>query len=236
MPDLTQDLVARLCDRHFGIGSDGMIILRESEKHDFRMEYYNSDGKPGTMCGNGGRCITVFAKKSGWIIGDCQFDAADGVHRAAVLPDGSARLELRDVREIHQVPEGYWLDTGSPHLVMFTEELDTLDINALGKKYREDPRFREGTNVNFVQLNSNGIEVRTFERGVEAETLSCGTGVTASAIAAFLHTGKYGSSIPVSTRGGKLKVSFTPLNNHTHFTDIWLTGPVTEVYEGTISL
>ncbi len=236
MHDPSPEEVARLCDRHFGIGADGLIILEESETHDFRMRYYNADGHPGTMCGNGGRCITVFAAREGWITNQCVFEAADGLHKASVLSDGSAKLELRDVGEVKKVPEGYWLDTGSPHLVIFTDELEKLDIHTLGKQYRDDKQFPEGTNVNFVQPGRQEIAVRTFERGVEAETLSCGTGVTASAIATFLHSEQLPGTIPVNTRGGKLQVEFKFNNQEKNFREIYLTGPVTEVFSGTITL
>lgn len=236
MPSPSPEEVAGLCDRHFGIGADGLIILQESENHDFRMQYYNSDGHPGTMCGNGGRCIAVFAAREGWITNQCEFEAADGLHKASVLADGSAKLELRNVVEVKKVPEGYWLDTGSPHLVIFTDELEKLDIHTLGKQYRDDKQFPEGTNVNFVQPNGQEIAVRTFERGVEAETLSCGTGVTASAIAAFLHSGQLSEKIRVNTRGGNLQVEFSYNKQEKRFSEIYLTGPVTEVFNGTIVL
>jgi diaminopimelate epimerase len=232
MPDQSPTLISRLCDRHFGIGADGLIILESSEKHDFRMKYFNADGYPGTMCGNGGRCITSFARKAGWIISNCTFEAADGTHRSAVLADGQVKLELRDVKGVQKIEEGYLLDTGSPHLVIFNEAVDQLDVVGLGRKYRNDPRFKDGTNVNFVERTGSGIRVRTFERGVEDETLSCGTGVTASAIATFLETGKYGTSIEVMTRGGKLRVDFRPEPDKRVFREIYLTGPVTEVFYG----
>jgi diaminopimelate epimerase len=236
MPDQSARLIARLCDRHFGIGADGLIILEPSEKHDFRMRYFNADGYPGTMCGNGGRCITAFARKSGWIISNCTFEAADGTHRAAVLSDGLVRLEMRDVRGVQKTDLGYVLDTGSPHLVIFRNGVEQLDVAALGKKYRHDPRFSGGTNVNFVERTPRGIMVRTYERGVEAETLSCGTGVTASAIAAFLEYGSFGNAIEVRTPGGELKVEFMQDKDSKVFREIYLTGPVAEVFSGEVDL
>jgi len=236
MPDQSPKLISRLCDRHFGIGADGLIILESSKTHDFRMKYFNADGYPGTMCGNGGRCITAFARKSGWIITNCTFEAADGTHRAAVLSDGRIQLELRDVKGVQKIEEGYLLDTGSPHLVIFRDAVEQLDVAGLGRKYRHDPRFEHGTNVNFVERTSRGIRVRTFERGVEDETLSCGTGVTASAIAAFLETGTIGNSVEVNTPGGVLKVDFSPDHEKKVFRDIYLTGPVTEVFSGEVDV
>lgn len=236
MPDQSPGLISRLCDRHFGIGADGLIILEPSEKHDFRMKYFNADGYPGTMCGNGGRCITAFARKSGWITSDCTFEAADGIHRAAVLPDGQVKLELRDVKGVQKTEEGYMLDTGSPHLVIFRDAVEQLDVAGLGRKYRHDPRFEHGTNVNFVERTDLGIMVRTFERGVEDETLSCGTGVTASAIAAYLDTGTFGNSIEVTTPGGSLKVDFKTDHEKKVFREIYLTGPVAEVFAGEVDV
>lgn len=236
MPALSPERIERLCDRHFGIGADGMIILEPSQSHDFRMKYFNADGYPGTMCGNGGRCITAFAKKAGWIISNCTFEAADGIHSSAVLADGQVKLQLRDVKGVQKIEEGYILDTGSPHLVIFTQAVEQVDVLALGQKYRNDPRFREGTNVNFVEKKGDGIMVRTFERGVEDETLSCGTGVTAAAIASSLALGKNVNSVKVTTRGGNLQVDFRVDPGSQRYTGIHLTGPVTEVFTGELEL
>jgi len=236
MPDQSPQLVSRLCDRHFGIGADGLIILESSEKFDFRMKYFNSDGYPGSMCGNGGRCITYFARKSGWITSDCTFEAADGAHRSSVLSDGRVKLELRDVKGIEKIKEGYLLNTGSPHLVIFTDAVEQLDVPGLGRQYRNDPRFEDGTNVNFVERTAGGITVRTFERGVEDETLSCGTGVTAAAIASSLDNVKHGSSVQVTTRGGNLEVSFSYDRGNQLVNGIYLTGPVTEVFNGEVDI
>jgi len=241
IPKPEPKIIKRLCDRHFGIGADGVIILRESEKADFRMDYFNADGYPGTMCGNGGRCITVFAHRMGVIADSCTFEAADGLHKSTILPDERVMLELGDVRDIQHTETGYLLNTGSPHLVIFTDELASLDVFAQGRILREDKRFPGGTNVNFVLTGPDGIEVRTYERGVENETLSCGTGVTASAIAAYLHREHCGESIDVKTRGGMLNVTFVPKRDagdsgKVAFSGVHLTGPVTEVFEGTINI
>ena len=236
MTDRSPLRIKALCDRHFGIGADGLIILEESQKADFRMSYYNSDGNPGTMCGNGGRCTALFAKRSGWVTGDCRFEAADGLHSAYLLSGDRIRLEMRDVPEFRQLEEGYELDTGSPHLVIFVDDVEKTDVFALGRKYRMDARFRGGTNVNFVQLTGDGIFVRTYERGVEDETLSCGTGVTAAAMATFLIDEGHGKSIAVKTRGGDLRVDFQPSVKRNSFSGVFLSGPVTEVFEGYITL
>ena len=242
MPDRSVRLIARLCDRHFGIGADGLIVLEESAEHDFAMTYYNSDGNPGTMCGNGGRCITAFAQRSAWIGDSCRFEAADGLHEGVVLPGerdaaGVVRLGMQDVGRVERIDEGYVLDTGSPHLVVFVDDVEQVDVFAQGRKFRQDERFAGGTNVNFVQKGSSGeIFVRTYERGVEDETLSCGTGVTAAAIATFLDAAEYGSSVVVKTRGGTLQVDFKSSEQRDRFSDVFLTGPVTEVFEGVVDL
>lgn len=235
MPDRSVNTIAVMCDRHFGIGADGLIYLEPSDAYDFRMRYYNSDGHPGTMCGNGGRCIAAFAKKSGWINSSCTFEAADGIHRAEILEDNRVKLGLNDVRGIENTAEGYLLDTGSPHLVIFVDDTDILDVFMLGRQYRQDPKYSNGVNVNFVDFNNPGIKVRTYERGVENETLSCGTGVTAAAIAASLHKDQLRSPVLVKTRGGDLEVEFTHHSKEGRFSGISLTGPVTEVFEGILN-
>ncbi len=237
MADRSVAAIAALCDRHFGIGADGLIVLEESTAADFRMEYYNSDGGPGTMCGNGGRCTALFARRSGWINDDkCRFEASDGLHEAVLFSSGRVKLSMQDVGSIEQISEGYLLDTGSPHLILFVEDVEKVDVFGLGRKLRQDERFKDGTNVNFVQREAGEIIVRTYERGVEDETLSCGTGVTAAAMATFLNSDSFGSSVAVRTRGGELHVDFQSSENRDHFSEVFLTGPVTEVFEGVIDL
>lgn len=234
MLNLSSDSISRLCDRHFGIGADGLIILRRSDEYDFRMEYYNSDGRISTMCGNGGRCITAFARKSGWISDACTFEAADGLHRATVLSDGRIRLQLRDVDRVNELENGCFLDTGSPHLVLFVNDTDNLDVFTEGKRHRYDKAYPGGTNVNFVQLTGEGIMVRTYERGVENETLSCGTGVTASAIASFLHSKSIQNPVSVKTPGGPLEVAFHYDPATKIFSEVYLTGMAEEVFGGSV--
>ncbi len=234
MSDRSPLRIEALCDRHFGIGADGLIILESSDLADFRMSYYNSDGLPGSMCGNGGRCTALFAKRSGWTAGDCRFEAADGLHRAFLLPGDEVKLEMHDVISIQKINEGYVLDTGSPHLVIFVDDVEQVDVFTLGREFRSDSRFVNGTNVNFVQKTGNGIFVRTYERGVENETLSCGTGVTAAAMATFLSDENFGYPVAVKTRGGNLQVEFNPSLKRDKFTGVYLTGPVAEVFEGVI--
>jgi diaminopimelate epimerase len=236
MTDFSSETIARLCDRHIGIGADGLIILQESEKYDFRMEYYNSDGNLGSMCGNGGRCTVEFARRSAWIEKECTFEAADGLHSASILEDGRIRLEMRDVSGIKKLEDGYFLDTGSPHLILFEDNIDNLDVVSIGRKHRYDKTYEGGTNVNFVEKTKEGIKVRTYERGVENETLSCGTGVTAAAIASFVNSPELSTNIAVETIGGALEVDFSPNEMNTEFSGIYLTGPAEEVFGGKVEI
>jgi diaminopimelate epimerase len=225
-------LINRLCDRRFGIGADGLILISNKENADFEMKYFNSDGKIGSMCGNGGRCTAHFASK--WdIAGKKQkFMAFDGLHEAEVMNE-IVRLQMANVNEYKIIDDSYFINTGSPHYVVFTNDIDKMDVNEEGKKLRWSPNFAPGgTNVNFVEVHDNGLYLRTFERGVEEETLACGTGVTASAIASVLKGHFDTGSVNVRARGGNLKVEFKVENGKV--SDIWLTGPATFVFEGVI--
>lgn len=227
-------LINRLCDRRFGIGADGLILISGSSSADFEMRYYNSDGKLGSMCGNGGRCTAHFAKK--WkIAGSKQkFTAFDGIHMAEVDND-TVRLQMADINEYKIIDGSYFINTGSPHYVVFTTEIDQINVNEEGKRLRWSPKFSPGgTNVNFVEVNKDGLYLRTFERGVEEETLACGTGVTASAIASVLKGHFDTGSVNVKARGGNLKVEFTV--NDGKVKNVWLTGPATFVFEGVITV
>jgi len=231
-------VINRLCDRRFGIGGDGLIILEESKHFNFTMRYFNADGREGTMCGNGGRCITAFANRLGIFSTECTFESIDGAHVASILSNGEIRLKLIDVGGIDRLEDGYLLDTGSPHFVNFVSELEQIEVDREGAEIRHQLRFgKGGVNVNFVELGpaTDEITVRTFERGVEGETWSCGTGVAAAAISASFHTGTDNLSYEVLTRGGKLNVSFKSSANQ-HFTEIYLTGPASHVYDGTIDI
>jgi len=225
-------LINKLCDRRFGIGADGLILISGHSQADFEMKYFNSDGKLGSMCGNGGRCTAHFALK--WnIAGKHQkFMAFDGLHEAFVDND-IVRLQMGNVNEYKIINGNYFINTGSPHYVVFTNNIDQIDVNTEGKKLRWAPEFAPGgTNVNFVEINNKGLYIRTFERGVEEETLACGTGVTASAIASVLAGHFDTDSVNVKARGGNLKVGLNISNNKV--SDIWLTGPATFVFEGEI--
>ena len=230
-----QALVARLCERRMGIGADGLILLQNRTGYDFEMVYFNADGRLGSMCGNGGRCTVQFAKQLGVISDKAYFLAADGDHYASILPDGTISLKMNDVQAIECADNFYFLNTGSPHYVEFVEDLDQYEVFQKGRSIRYNDRFRaEGTNVNFAELPQpdEPLFVRTYERGVEDETFSCGTGVTATAIAASFK-GRT-SPVKIKTLGGNLEVAF----NRTGETasDIYLIGPAVLVFEGKISV
>jgi diaminopimelate epimerase len=227
-------LINKLCDRKFGIGADGLILIKKTPEFDFEMVYFNSDGFEGSMCGNGGRCAADFAIKSGIASKKLIFKAIDGIHEA-VAEDGLIRLKMNNIDNISLVNGNYFINTGSPHYVKFTEELENFDVYNEGKKIRQSEEFLPGgTNVNFVESEINGIYVRTFERGVEDETLSCGTGVTASAIASVLSGHFVRGPVNVRTKGGNLRVEFDA--DGEKITNIWLCGPATFVFEGKINI
>lgn len=230
-------LIARLCDRRFGIGGDGLILLQGSEQVDFDMLYYNADGKPGSMCGNGGRCIVAFAHKLGIIANEANFLAMDGLHHASLNPNGDwVSLQMIDVKNIGTDGDAFVLDTGSPHYVMAVDGLEELDVYRLGREIRNRPAYqRDGINVNFVEQENKGYFVRTYERGVEDETLACGTGVTAVALAMAKKSNLRGEVIiPIRVMGGSLTVRFHATENE--FTNIFLEGPAIFVFQGTIDL
>lgn len=235
--------VQSICDRRFGVGADGLILLNLSRKYDFEMIYYNSDGNISTMCGNGGRCIAAYACLLGIVDNTVIFEASDGIHKAIIEDETvvgiewDISLQMADVNEVEKSKEYYFLDTGSPHYVEFVDKVAEIDVASEGRKTRESERFApDGTNVNFVEINDKRIFVRTYERGVEDETLSCGTGVTASAIAVFMECKLKG--IPVHTIGGDFIVKFTHFKegDKDKFTDIWLRGPAKLAFEGEINI
>ncbi|NVO03702.1 MAG: diaminopimelate epimerase [Bacteroidetes bacterium] len=240
--NITQDFfsitnVNFLCNRRLGIGADGLMILNPSNDFDFKMRYFNSDGKEGSMCGNGGRCITSFANDLGIINNEAKFLAIDGVHDSKILANSglikTISLKMQDVRNI-EINENYsFLNTGSPHHVSFIEKVKEYDVFNEGRKIRYSDKYSpEGTNVNFVELIENGLFVRTYERGVEEETLSCGTGVTASTIAAFENGLIKSNSCNIQTLGGNFEVSFEKKDGI--YQNIYLEGPATFVFKGEI--
>jgi diaminopimelate epimerase len=237
---LTKEQIAHLCDRHFGIGADGLMVLHDHKPLDFSMVYFNSDGKESTMCGNGGRCISAFAFSRGLAGNSIRFTAADGYHEATILHDHSpcyrVRLKMSDTSMGAIHPDGYFINTGSPHFVVRRENIDDPGLMSEGRKYRYDSRFAPGgANVNFCQEAGNGMRVRTYERGVEAETLSCGTGVTASALTIAFIRRKESGTEKIVTRGGELNVSYKN-DGSGNFSDIWLEGDACEVFQGVIVL
>jgi len=229
-------LVARLCDRHFGIGADGLMLLEERAGYDFQMVYFNADGRQGSMCGNGGRCMVAFAHRLGLFDEETRFIASDGEHTAILSPDdGMVKLKMIDSDTVQRDGEAYVLDTGSPHYVLMVADLENYPVFARGREIRYSERYAEqGINVNFVQsLSGGGYAIRTYERGVENETLACGTGATAAAMAMAIHEGLEGRiRIPMKASGGDLSIYFH--KDGTHFTDVHLEGPATPVFEGVI--
>lgn len=232
---LSKKQVALLCHRHYGIGADGLMLLENAAGYDFRMVYYNSDGGESTMCGNGGRCITAFAHNLGLIADTTTFIAIDGPHNASIRPDGTISLQMQEVSGIQHYDTYAILNTGSPHYILWTDDTDQADVFREGRRLRNLPEFQPGgININFVQQVEGGLKVRTYERGVEDETLSCGTGVTAAAIAATKDaTGNF--AIPVSTPGGRLEISFTKDTPSTA-KNVILKGPAVFVFEGDIDI
>jgi len=230
-------LIQRLCDRRFGVGGDGIMFLQNKEGFDFEMVYYNADGQPSSMCGNGGRCIVAFAKFLGIIHSETTFLAVDGPHFARINEAGDwVSLQMIDVDTIKNDGDAYVLNTGSPHYVAFACDLKDKDVYSDGYAIRNNDTYRkEGININFVEPNDNGYFVRTFERGVEDETYACGTGVTAVALAMAKHNNQTGHiTTPIKVLGGDLNIRFD--NDGTKFTNIFLEGPAKGVFEGDIKV
>jgi diaminopimelate epimerase len=229
-PKDNTDLVARLCNRKFGIGADGLILLEQDGLSDFRMVYYNSDGRPSTMCGNGGRCLVAFARYLGIIDMETTFVAVDGLHRATL--DGDVvSLQMQDVDQVLEKSKYLFLDTGSPHHVQMVGDIHTLDVAKEGAKLRYGLYGEKGSNINFVEREGDNVfYVRTYERGVEDETLSCGTGVTAVALAMHRSGMVTGNNVTIKTLGGTLKVLFDVDGDG--YKNIYLIGPATMVFKG----
>jgi len=233
---LTNQQIAALCNRKFGIGADGLMLLQAQSTAHFEMKYYNADGNESTMCGNGGRCLVKFAASLGILEQVYHFTAIDGLHQAKMDENGWVHLQMIDVNKVIKGNEYTVVNTGSPHYVSVVNDVKSYAVFAQGKQIRNSQQFyKEGINVNFVEEETGkGIYVRTYERGVEDETLSCGTGVTAAALTYTQHA--IGSHcVAVTTLGGNLQVSFEKLNEQT-FKNIWLSGPATFVFQGIIEL
>ncbi|KJD34588.1 diaminopimelate epimerase [Tamlana nanhaiensis] len=225
--------VAFLCDRRFGIGADGLILLENHPDLDFKMVYYNADGNESTMCGNGGRCLVAFAKHLGVIKDKAVFEAIDGLHHATIKDD-IVSLQMLDVDVVENHKSHVFLNTGSPHHVQFEETIEAFDIKSLGAKIRYGAPYNQaGSNVNFVKkLSDSNFRLRTYERGVEDETLSCGTGATAVAIGMHYIGETEKNLIDLNVEGGKLQVSFDVDNGV--YKNVWLIGPAKFVFKGNI--
>ncbi|MEL6865320.1 MAG: diaminopimelate epimerase [Bacteroidota bacterium] len=224
--------IRQICDRRFGIGADGLILLEEADDYDFKMVYFNADGRQSSMCGNGGRCITAFAHHLGIIDQEARFLAIDGPHEARIREDQWVELKMIDVAEVEVGEDYFLLNTGSPHYIIFVEDIDDINVVENGQAIRYSRRFRkEGVNVNFVEKTSAGLIVATYERGVEDETLSCGTGVTAAAIAYHIDQQKEGEEVAIESKGGRLAVRLAA-GSDGGFRDIWLCGPAQQVFSG----
>lgn len=234
---LTNEQVKFLCDRRFGIGADGLMLLELEPGTDFKMVYYNSDGNTSSMCGNGGRCITAFAKHLGIIDNKAKFLAIDGMHEATIDENEIVSLKMQDVKSVESGDDFFYLNTGSPHYVKLVNDIEAYDVKNIGASIRNNERFKEvGTNVNFIERTDDRLFVRTYERGVEDETYSCGTGVTAAAIVAAIKGISNGkNNCLIKTLGGDLEVKFERVLEQ-NFYNIWLIGPAVKVFTGTITL
>jgi len=232
---LSKQQIMFMCEQHFGIGADGLIFIENHRSSDFEMVYHNSDGQRSTMCGNGARCAVLFAKQLGIFAGNSTvFFAADGIHHANVLEDDHIALTMNVNTDYDMHGTAFIMNTGSPQYVRFTYNLDSVNMSKEGRIIRNSAQFKKsgGVNVNFVEETKQGIFVRTYERGVESETLSCGTGVTASSLA-YYHKEKLSKSslIKVETLGGNLQVQIE-VNDDKEISTVWLIGPAQEVFIG----
>jgi diaminopimelate epimerase len=246
------DQIKTICDRKFGVGADGLMLIEKHPSAHFNLLYYNSDGSQ-SLCGNGSRAAVKMAASLGLVNGKALFEAFDGAHVAEIEPGGIVRLKMNDVREVKRMGDDFFINTGSPHVIRFVNDVKNYPVFEEGKTIRYDGQFSPGgTNVNFVEiLPDKSIFVRTYERGVEDETLSCGTGVTAAALAASFY--KLTSPVTVKTPGGSLEVKFKanlpdlhtslprekpglPTGQPGMFQDIYLIGPAKLVYEGDLEL
>lgn len=234
---LTASHIRHMCDRRFGIGGDGLMLLNEKQGYDFEMKYYNADGRESSMCGNGGRCITKFAYELGIHKNEYHFIAADGIHEAEIDMDGTVSLKMQDVNKVVKTHGDYILNTGSPHYIKMVSDVMNTDVFKKGREIRYSKEFeQEGINVNFVEqiADEEKILVRSYERGVEDETWSCGTGVTASALICF-HNENGFNDVQVKTLGGTLTVEFDRIDDN-HYNNIWLSGAAEKVFNGFMEL
>jgi diaminopimelate epimerase len=237
----TTSQIGKICDRRFGIGADGLILLEKDQQLDFKIVYFNGDGTQ-SLCGNGCRSAIDLASHLGWINGGAKFSAYDGPHEARLISNGLIRLRMNDVADVKEIAGGFFVDTGSPHFVKFVKSVRDYPVFEEGRKLRYSDTFMpQGANINFVELmEKNTVSVRTYERGVEDETLSCGTGVTAVSLAASFRG--YISPVHIKVLGGELSVEFKsgqeggPAGQPGAFHDIFLVGPAKLVFEGDLEL
>lgn len=226
-------LVQQICDRKFGIGADGLILIENHDTLDFDLVYFNSDGSK-SFCGNGSRCGVAFAKKLGIINDETTFNAIDGVHYAMIKGD-QVHLKMNDVNGVEFIDDDYFLNTGSPHYNKYVDHIHEVNIIDEAHQIRYNNRFKaEGTNINFIEKTDQGVAIRTYERGVEDETLSCGTGATAVALTSSSKF-QLESPINVKVQGGELTISFDKINDQ-KFENIWLIGEAKLVFSGTITV
>lgn len=230
-PQNNEQLIQRLCDRKFGVGGDGLILLQDHDDYDFEMVYYNADATP-SMCGNGSRCAVHLAHHLGMIGKHSQFMAEDGMHDATI-DNGQIHIRMVDVVGIEELEGGYFLNTGTRHYVRLVEDVAGFDVVGEGKKIRYHQTFMpEGTNASFTKVDNGEVQMRIYEKGVEDETLSSGTGVTAVALALAKVKGLQ-SPVKINTRGGELQVSFRKVKED-FYTDVHMIGPAVMVFEGTV--
>ncbi|MEO7444145.1 MAG: diaminopimelate epimerase [Ferruginibacter sp.] len=230
--NLAEEQIKHLCNRRFSIGADGLMLMNKKEGVDFEMIYFNANGRAGSMCGNGGRCMVRFAQKLGMHKYTYKFMAADGLHEAEIDNNNIIRLKMKDITEVEEHPNFAIVNTGSPHFIKFATDIHNIDVVESGRDIRNSKKFiKEGINVNFVEtIGEDKIYVRTYERGVEDETLSCGTGVTASALVSA-HNNRGFNRVEVHTPGGNLSVEYNKVDEKS-FTNIWLCGPAELVFTG----
>jgi len=234
---LTASHIRHICDRRFGVGSDGLMLLNQKDGHDFEMKYYNADGRESSMCGNGGRCLVKYAYELGIHKNVYHFLAVDGLHEAEIDTDGTVSLKMQDVNHVSKFHGDFLLNTGSPHYVRLVTDVMNVDVFKKGRDVRYSKEFeQDGVNVNFVEQlpDEDKILVRTYERGVEDETWSCGTGVTAAALVCY-HNENGFNDVEVKTLGGTLTVEFDRIDDN-HYANIWLSGPAEKIFDGSIEL
>lgn len=234
----SKEQIEKICDRRFGVGADGLMLIEQHPTLDFNLVYYNSDGSQ-SLCGNGSRAAVVMAATLGLLKTNTTFNAYDGSHEAVLISEDLVRLKMNDVKVVKKSGDEYFIDTGSPHHIRFVNDVNAYPVVEEGRKIRYSDAYAPGgTNANFIQLlDNNTIAVRTYERGVEDETFSCGTGVTAAALAASFHG--YTSPVHIKVKGGELSVEFKAGPSGSFpatFHEVFLIGPAKMVFEGDLEL